>query len=78
MESVDPVVIKKNNLKASAEEVIDAIRLLNEVGSTRGTNGLPELLPGLNFVFGLDGETKNTFALDYEFLKKIYDDRSSS
>jgi len=74
VESVDPVVINKNNLKASAEEVLNAVKLLNEVGSTRGTNGLPELLPGLNFVFGLDGETKNTFALDYEFLKKIYDD----
>ena len=74
VESVDPVVMKKNNLKASEEEVLSAIRLLNEVGSQRGTNGLPELLPGLNFVFGLDGETKQTFALDYEFLKKIYDE----
>lgn len=73
VESVDPVVIKKNNLKATAEEVFDAVTLLNDVGSKRGTNGLPELLPGLNFVFGLDGETKNTFNLDYEFLKKIYD-----
>jgi radical SAM superfamily enzyme with C-terminal helix-hairpin-helix motif len=73
VESVDPVVIKKNNLKASAEEVFDAVKLLNEVGSLRGANGLPELLPGLNFVFGLDGETKKTFSLDYEFLKKIYD-----
>ena len=73
VESVDPVVIKKNNLKASADEVFDAVSLLNEVGSQRGTNGLPELLPGLNFVFGLEGETKTTFALNYEFLKKIYD-----
>jgi radical SAM superfamily enzyme with C-terminal helix-hairpin-helix motif len=73
VESVDPVVIKKNNLKASAEEVFDAVKLLNEVGSLRGANGLPELLPGLNFVFGLEGETKQTFSLDYEFLKKIYD-----
>jgi radical SAM superfamily enzyme with C-terminal helix-hairpin-helix motif len=73
VESVDPVVIKKNNLKASAEEVFAVVELFNEVGSTRGANGLPELLPGLNFVFGLDGETKNTFALNYEFLKKIYD-----
>jgi radical SAM superfamily enzyme with C-terminal helix-hairpin-helix motif len=73
VESVDPVVIQKNNLKATAEDVYDAVTLLNEVGSQRGANGLPELLPGLNFVFGLDGETKNTFALDYEFLKKIYD-----
>jgi len=73
VESVDPIVMKKNNLKASADEVFDAICLLNEVGSQRGANGLPELLPGLNFVFGLDGETKNTFALNFEFLKKIYD-----
>lgn len=73
VESVDPVVIKKNNLKASAEEVFEAVTLLNEVGSARGRNGLPELLPGLNFVFGLDGETKKTFDLDYEFLKEIYD-----
>jgi radical SAM superfamily enzyme with C-terminal helix-hairpin-helix motif len=28
----------------------------------------------LNFVFGLEGETKKTFDLDYEFLKTIYDD----
>jgi len=68
------VVIKKNNLKATAEEVYDAVTLLNDVGAKQGANGLPELLPGLNFVFGLEGETKNTFDLDYEFLKKIYDD----
>lgn len=73
VESVDPVVIKKNNLKASADEVLSAVKLLNEVGSKRGVNGMPELLPGFNFVFGLDGESKNTFELDYEFLKKILD-----
>ncbi|MCK5259102.1 MAG: hypothetical protein KAJ69_06230 [Thermoplasmatales archaeon] len=74
VESVDPIVIKKNNLKATAEEVYSAIKLLNGIGSKIGRNGLPELLPGLNFIFGLDGETKKTFELDYEFLKKILDD----
>jgi radical SAM superfamily enzyme with C-terminal helix-hairpin-helix motif len=73
VESADPAVIKNNNLKASPDEVLVAIKLLNEVGSKRGSNGLPELLPGLNFVFGLKGETKNTFKLDYGFLKQIYD-----
>lgn len=73
VESADSAVIKKNNLKASPDEVLVAIKLLNEVGSKRGANGLPELLPGLNFVFGLKGETKNTFKLDYDFLKQIYD-----
>jgi len=71
VESVDPLVIKKNNLKATREQVMSAIKLLNEVGSKRGQNGMPELLPGLNFVFGLAGETKNTFDLNYEFLKEI-------
>jgi len=74
VESVDPVVIKENNLKASSDEIMTAIRLLNEVGSKRGSSGLPELLPGLNFVFGLIGETKDTFRLNFEFLKQILDD----
>ena len=71
VESVDPVVIKKNNLKATKEEVIDSIVTLNEIGSKIGANGMPELLPGLNFVFGLKGETKKTYDLNYEFLEEI-------
>jgi radical SAM superfamily enzyme with C-terminal helix-hairpin-helix motif len=73
VESVDPVVIKKNNLKASAEETYLAIRIINEIGSNIGYNGMPELLPGLNFVLGLNGETKNTYDLNYDFLKKNLD-----
>ncbi len=75
VESVDPVVIEQNNLKATAEEATEAIRLLNDVGSRRGESGLPELLPGLNFVFGLKGETKRTFTQDYAFLKGLYEQR---
>jgi len=74
MESADPVVIEKNNLKASPEEVKKAIRVLYKVGAKRGYNGMPELLPGLNFVFGLEGETKKTFELNYIFLKQILDE----
>jgi radical SAM superfamily enzyme with C-terminal helix-hairpin-helix motif len=73
VESVDPAVIKQNNLKATAEEALVAVKLLNDVGASRGPNGLPELLPGLNFVFGLKGETKHTFDLDFEFLQSIVD-----
>ena len=73
VESTDPVVIKKNNLKATPEEVLSAIKLLNETGSKIGFNGMPELIPGLNFVFGLKGETKNTYNLNYDFLKNILD-----
>ena len=73
VESVDPIVIHRNNLKASSDEVLSAVKLLNKIGRKRGVNGMPEFLPGLNFVFGLDGETKNTYNLDFEFLKEILD-----
>ncbi|MEM0492687.1 MAG: radical SAM protein [Candidatus Thermoplasmatota archaeon] len=73
VESVDPVVIKNNNLKVSSDELLDVIKLFNELGSGRGDNGLPELLPGLNFVFGLIGESKETYKLNYLFLKDVVD-----
>jgi len=73
MESADPDVISENDLKASADEVFEAIKLLNEVGSERGANGLPELLPGINFVHGLKGETRRTFELNFGFMKKVLD-----
>ncbi len=73
MESADPKVIVANDLKAMPEDVFDAIKMINDIGSARGTNGLPELLPGLNFVHGLKGETKNTFGMNYDFMKKVLD-----
>lgn len=73
MESADPDVIKANDLKASPDEVFEAIKLLNEVGAVRGESGLPELLPGINFVHGLKGETGRTFELNFEFMKKVLD-----
>ncbi len=73
MESADPEVVRKNGLKAMPEDVFGAIELINEVGAVRGSSGLPELLPGLNFVHGLPGETKKTFGLNYAFLKRVLD-----
>ena len=72
VESTDPVVIKQNNLKADRQQIMSAIKLLNKVGKKTGKNGMPELLPGLNFVFGLKGETKKTYEMNYDFLKDIF------
>lgn len=74
IESADPGVIAANGLKATPEQVLQAVRLVNEIGSKRGENGMPEILPGINFVYGLLGETKKTYQLNYEFLKKIVDE----
>jgi len=73
VETADPEVVKKNNLKVYPEEAMEAIRIVNEVGSIRGYNGLPHLLPGINFVHGLIGETKETYRLNYMFLREILD-----
>ena len=74
IESADPAVIEANGLKASPEQVLEAVRIVNEIGGVRGENGMPEILPGINFVYGLLGETKKTYQLNYDFLMKILDE----
>jgi radical SAM superfamily enzyme with C-terminal helix-hairpin-helix motif len=74
MESADPAVRGANNLNATAEDVMFAVRMLNEVGGRRGENGLPSLLPGINILAGLDGETKQTFDLNLRFLRHILEE----
>ncbi|HUH78765.1 MAG TPA: radical SAM protein [Methanoregula sp.] len=73
METADPAVIAANNLKAQPEEVLRAIRIVNEEGGGR-RDSVPELLPGLNFVCGLAGETKATYDLNERFLKRVLDE----
>ncbi len=70
METADPEVIRANNLKASPDEVFRAIEVVNEVGAHRRDN-VPDLLPGLNFVCGLAGETPSTYDRNEEFLARI-------
>lgn len=71
VESADPRVIKLNNLKTQPDEALAAMKLVDEVGRVIGHNGLPHLLPGINFVAGLPGETKETYTLNKEFLGKV-------
>lgn len=71
MESADPRVIEENNLNSTPEQVMAAIAMMNEVGRDRGETGLPRLLPGLNFIVGLDGESQRTLELNLEFLREV-------
>lgn len=73
LESADPKVITDNNLNTNPLEVEEMVKLVNQYGAAISNTGLPKLLPGLNFVYGLRGESKNTFRLNFEFLKSIYD-----
>ncbi|MBE7411742.1 MAG: radical SAM protein [Leptospiraceae bacterium] len=72
IESVDEEVILANSLKCSEKEALLAIELVNKYGQKR-INGIPKLLPGLNFIGGLAGESKDTFKKNYLFLKKVLD-----
>ena len=71
MESADPDVVEQNNLNSPPGTSLKAIEMINSVGRERGENGLPRLLPGLNFVLGLDGESQNTFFLNLKFLRTL-------
>lgn len=74
LESADPAVTEANNLNIDAQGCLEAIRMVNEVGRERGENGMPRLLPGLNFVAGLTGETRRTFDLDLAFLRLLLEE----
>jgi len=74
MESADPFVITENNLNSTSEQIMDAVRLINKVGSERGPRGMPKLLPGINIICGLDGETSGTYTKDMEILERIRDE----
>jgi len=74
MESADPAVIEANNLNSTPKQVLEAIKYINRIGGERGPTGLPYLLPGLNFIAGLKGESSKTYKLDLEFLKEVLDE----
>jgi len=67
METADPAVVAANNLKADPGMMMEAVRIVNEVGGRRD-RGVPHLLPGLNFVCGLAGETEETYDKNEAFL----------
>jgi radical SAM superfamily enzyme with C-terminal helix-hairpin-helix motif len=88
LESADPVVQEENNLLVTAEECLEAVRMVNEEGGWRpgetpGTgpshgegagNRLPKLLPGINLVHGLMGERPETYEHNKRFLERVYDE----
>jgi len=71
LETADPKVTDANNLNIGPDDCLEAVRIVNAIGRERGENGMPWLLPGLNFVAGLAGETARTFELNLAFLKRL-------
>ena len=71
LESADPAVARENNLNSTTEDTLSAVRMMNEVGSSRGPTGMPLVLPGINFLCGLKGESKETYSMNVEFMKTL-------
>ncbi|MFB6111037.1 MAG: radical SAM protein [Halobacteriaceae archaeon] len=88
LESADPVVQEENNLLVTAEECLEAVRVVNEVAGWRpgeelddaptwgssAARRLPKLLPGINLVHGLAGERAETFEHNRQFLHRVLDE----
>ena len=70
LESADPEVLTANNIESDPELTLKAIKLMNEIGEKR-EEGLPTLLPGLNFLHGLKGERPETMEYNLDYLRKI-------
>ncbi|MDR0647776.1 MAG: radical SAM protein [Synergistaceae bacterium] len=74
LESLDPAVISANSLKVTEVEALMAVRLINEAGNVRrAPDSLPKLLPGINFLFGLAGESRLGLDVNSRFLLGLLD-----
>ena len=71
LESADSRVHEENWLNCDAKQLIQAVKHVNDAGRERGERGMPKLLPGLNFIAGLNGETKETYRLNMQLLNQI-------
>ena len=72
VESFDDEVVRQNNLKATADEALYAVDIINQIGGTR-VGSIPVILPGINLIHGLAGETMKTFEINYRRLIQILD-----
>ena len=71
LESADPNVHEANWLNCDSGQLKSAIALINKYGRERGERGLPKLLPGLNFIAGLNGETSATYNINLKLLREL-------
>ncbi len=74
VESFDKAVCKENTLNSSPKIAYEAVKILNKYGAERGEDGMPRYLPGINIIFGLRGESRQTHEENMFWLKKIYDE----
>lgn len=73
VETFDPVVVARNSLTCTPEVLLRAVENVNDAGAVRGAGGLPLLLPGLNLIYGLPGETHRTHLANLTWLSTLFE-----
>ena len=73
IESFDPRIRELCNLNGSLNDIHESINIINRFGKERGDNGLPKLLPGINIIYGLDGQSEKTLDCNLNNFKRILD-----
>ncbi len=73
IESFDDHVRQETKVTGKADQIIAAMEVINKYGQKRGKNGFPLLLPGINLIYGLPGQTVKTHEINLEYLQKILD-----
>lgn len=71
IESFDDNVREKCNLNGTVDEIHKSIKVINKYGLERGEDGLPKFLPGINIIYGLDGQSNETLKINLSNLKEI-------
>lgn len=71
IESFDDNVRDASNIMGKADEVLKAIEIINKYGQEKGEDGFPKLLPGINLIHGLPGQSSKTHDINLKYLDKI-------
>ncbi len=71
VESFDPNIRDACNLNGTLNDILESIKIVNKYGKKRGKTGVPKLLPGINIIYGLDGQTKKTLNYNLQHFEKI-------
>jgi radical SAM superfamily enzyme with C-terminal helix-hairpin-helix motif len=69
--SFDDQVQLMNNISSTTEQTVEVVRNLAEAGSEIGPDGLPRLLPVIELVYGLAGETQETLDVNLEAMRDL-------
>ena len=71
VESFDPKVRLANNLNGSLNDIFESIKIINDVGSCMTDDGTRKFLPGINIIYGLEGQTGDTINYNLKAFDKI-------